>query len=75
VSVGVYLVSGSLNFDGQQTLEDSPSENSVAFNLSDMTGKTASAVGAMTTPATAVRVDVNSHTSGVFTLVVLQGGN
>ncbi len=73
-SFGVYLVSGSLNFDGQQTLDYPPTEDSVAFNLSDMTGKTASAVGALTTPASAVRVDVNSHTSGVFTVVVLQGG-
>jgi hypothetical protein len=75
VSAAVYLVSGTLNYDGQQTYEESPTEDAVAFNISAMTAKTASQDAGLTTPATAVRVDVNSHTSAVFTLVVLQGGN
>lgn len=74
-SVAVYLVSGALNFDGQQTYEPDPSEDSVAFNISALTAKAASTDAGLTAPALAVRVDINSHTAGVFTLVVVQGGN
>mgnify|MGYP000488098127 CR=1 FL=1 len=72
-SAAVYLVSGSCNFDGQHTFDIPPTENSPAFNLSALTGKTASTDGGYTTPVSAVRVDINSHTSGVITHVVLQG--
>lgn len=72
-SVAVYLVSGSLNFDVQHTYEDTASEDSVVFNHATLTNKSASSDGSYTAPVKAVRVDVNSHTSGVFTLVVLQG--
>lgn len=74
-SAAVYLVSGSLNFDGQHTYDYPPTEDSVAFNTSALTAKTASADAGYTAPVTAVRVDINSHTNAVFTLVVLQGGN
>lgn len=74
-SVAVYLDSGSLGFDGQHTYDYPPSEDSVVFNTSALTAKSASTDASYTAPITAVRVDVNSHTAGVFTLVVLQGGN
>lgn len=74
-SMAVYLVSGSLNFDGQQTYEETPTEDSVVFNIAALTAKTASTDAGLTAPSMAVRVDVNSHTNGVFTVVVLQGGN
>jgi len=73
-SAAVYLVSGSLNFDGQHTYDFPPTEDSVVFNTTALTGKTASTDAGYTAPISAVRVDVNSHTSGVFTLVVLQAG-
>jgi hypothetical protein len=73
-AVAVYLVSGSLNFDGQHTYDTPPGEDSVVFNTTALTGKTASTDAGLTTPVQAVRVDINSHTSAVFTVVVLQAG-
>jgi phage tail sheath gpL-like len=73
-SMAVYLTSGSLNFDGQITMEATPGEDSTAFNHADLTAKTASAYGAQTAPVTGFRVDVNSHTNAVFTVVVNQAG-
>lgn len=72
-SVGVYLVSGSLGFDGQYTLEKSPTEDAVAFNHASMTAASATTATSILHPVTGFRVDVNSHTSAVFTVVVLQG--
>ncbi len=74
VAAGVYLVSGSLNFDVQHTLDTPPTEDSTPFAISALTGKTATTDSGYTTPVTALRVDVNSHTNGVFTFVVLQAG-
>jgi hypothetical protein len=73
-SAAVYLVSGSLNFDGQHTYDHPPTEDSVVFNTSALTAKTATTDASYTAPITGFRVDVNSHTSGVFTVVVLQSG-
>lgn len=72
-SVGVYLASGACNFDVQHTYDTPPTEASVVFGQSALTGKTASTDGSFSAPITAVRVDVNSHTAGVITFVVLQG--
>lgn len=72
-SVAVYLVSGALNYDVQHTYEDTASEDSVVFSHATLAAKAASADGSYVAPVKSVRVDVNSHTSGVFTLVVLQG--
>jgi hypothetical protein len=73
-SAAVYLVSGSLGFDGQHTYDSPPTEDSVAFNTSALTAKSASTDASYTAPITGFRVDVNSHTSAVFTVVVLQAG-
>jgi hypothetical protein len=72
-TVGVYLVSGACNFDVQHTLEPSPTEDSVVFAQTALTGKSATIDGSFVAPVAAVRVDVNSHTAGVITFVVLQG--
>lgn len=72
-SAAVYLVSGACNFDGQHTYDSPPTEDSVVFSQSALTGKTASADGGFTAPISATRVNVNSHTAGVITFVVLQG--
>lgn len=72
-SVGVYLNSGACNFDVQHTYDSQPNEASVVFGQSALAGKTASTDGSFTSPITGVRVDVNSHTAGAITLVVLQG--
>jgi hypothetical protein len=74
-SAAVYLVSGSLNFDGQHTYDNPPTEDSVVFNTSALTAKSASTDASYTAPITGFRVDVNSHTNGVFTVVVLQAGH
>lgn len=73
-AVGIYLVSGTIDFDGQHTLDASPSEDSVVFMQTALTGKTASTDSSFAAPITGFRVDVNSHTSAVFTVVVLQVG-
>lgn len=73
-SVAVYLVSGSLGFDGQHTYDSPPTEDSVAFNLAALTAKSASTDASYTAPISAFRVDVNSHTAAVFTVVVMQAG-
>jgi hypothetical protein len=74
-SAAVYLVSGSLGFDGQHTYDSPPTEDGVAFNTSALTAKSASTDASYTAPITGFRVDVNSHTSAVFTVVVLQAGH
>jgi len=72
-TVGVYLVSGSCNFDVRHTLDTEPTEDSVVFGQTALAGATASIDGSYVAPVAAVRVDVNSHTAGVITFVVLQG--
>lgn len=73
VAVAVYLASGACNFDIQHTLEELPTEDSTVFMQTALTGKTATVDGSFTAPIAAVRVDINSHTAGVITFVVLQG--
>lgn len=72
-SVAVYLVSGAANFDVQHTYEEAPTEDSVVFGQTALAAKTASVDGSFTAPVTGVRLDINSHTAGVLTFVVLQG--
>ncbi len=74
-SAAVFLVSGSLNFDVQHCYDNPPTEDSVSFKISALTGKTASTDGSYTAPVNAVRVNINSHTSAVFTFLALQGGH
>lgn len=66
------IASGTINFDVLVAL-DVPGGDSLALPHASFTGKTASIVGSIGFPVQAVAVDVNSHTSGVFSLQVLQG--
>ena len=72
VSVAVDI-GGTINYDVQHTYDPTPTEDSVAWNHSTLAAKTADAYDGYTLPVAAVRVDVNSHTSGTFTVAVLQG--
>jgi hypothetical protein len=76
VGVGVALVSGSANYDLERTYDevDTNATVQVAYNDATMAGKTASSEVGLTTPVKAIRLDVNSHTSGVLRFTVLQGG-
>lgn len=67
------IAGGTINYDVQHTYDDAPSESSQAINHSAMTAKTATADGQYIAPVTAVRVNINSHTSGTVEFNVLQG--
>jgi hypothetical protein len=65
--------SGTIDFDVEHTYEDEPDASSMAIKHSGLTGKTAKDDGQYVAPVAAVRVNVNSHTTGGFTFHVLQG--
>lgn len=71
VSVAV-VAGGTINYDVEHTY-DIPDGAAVAFKHSGIIGATASDDGSYIAPVQAVRVNVNSHTSGTFTFYVLQG--
>lgn len=71
VSVAV-VAGGTINYDVEHTY-DIPNGDAVAFKHSGIIGATASDDGSYIAPVQAVRVNVNSHTSGTFTFYVLQG--
>jgi hypothetical protein len=75
VGVGVALVSGSANYDLEHTYDeiDTNATAQVAYNNATMAGKTASFDVGLSYPVKAVRLDINSHTSGVLRFTVLQG--
>lgn len=75
VGVGVALVSGSANYDLEHTYDeiDTNVTAQVAYNNGTMAGKTASSDVGLSYPVKAVRLDINSHTSGVIRFTVLQG--
>lgn len=75
VGVGAVLVSGSANYDLEHTYDEIDTNDTaqVAYNNATMAGKTASFDVAITAPVKAVRLDINSHTSGVMRFTVLQG--
>lgn len=75
VGVGVALVSGSANYDLEHTYDeiDTNTPTQVAYNNGTMAAKTASFDVGLTYPVKAVRLDINSHTSGVLRFTVLQG--
>jgi len=77
VGVGVVLVSGSANYDLEKTYDevDTNATVQVAYNDGTMAAKTDSSDVGLTTPVKAIRLDVNSHTSGVLRFTVLQGNN
>lgn len=69
-AVGV-IVGGTINYDVVVFLSV-PVGDAPVINHPDFTAKTADVVGAVGFPATAIAVDVNSHTSGTFRLLVNQ---
>jgi len=73
VSVAV-IVGGTINYDVQHVY-GALTEDNTAFNHSILNNKTVTDDGQYVSPVNGVRVDVNSHTSGVFILTVLQGGS
>jgi hypothetical protein len=74
VGIAGTLVSGSANFDLEHTYDDitTNATTQVAYNNATFAGKTASFDVGLTYPVRAVRLDVNSHTSGVLRFHVLQ---
>lgn len=74
VGIGAVLVSGSANYDLEHTYDDVDTNAvvQVAYNNATMAGKTASFDVGLTYPVRAVRLDINSHTSGVMRLSVIQ---
>lgn len=74
VGVGAVVVSGSVNYDLQHTYDniESASPALVAYNNATMAGKTASFDVGLTYPVKAIRLDVNSHTTGVMRFTVIQ---
>lgn len=72
VSVAVDLVSGTLNYDVEHTY-DTPDGSAVAFKHTNITASTAKDHDGYVTPIRALRANVNSQTSAVFTLYALQG--
>lgn len=75
VGVGAVLVSGSANYDLEHTYDeiDTNATVQVAYNNATMAAKTASFDVGLTYPVKAIRLDINSHTSGVMRFTVLQG--
>lgn len=70
-AVGV-AVTGTIDFDVLVCLE-APDGDAQVFNHASFTAKTADIAGVVGYPVNAVAVDVNSNTSGVFRLQVVQG--
>lgn len=62
-------VGGTINYDLQHSYETDPTQATL-YPFNSEAGKTANVDHAYTTPVRAVRVDVNSHTSGTFVLTV-----
>lgn len=75
VGVAAVLVSGSANYDLEHTYSDISTNATahVAFNNATMVGETATTDVGISIPVRAVRLDINSHTSGVMQFTVVQG--
>jgi len=75
VGVGVVLVSGSANYSLMRTYDDI--ETSAARGVTDgtMVTKTATSDVGIVAPIKAVKLVINSHTSGVLRFNVLQGNS
>lgn len=75
VGVGAVLSSGAANYDLEHTYSDISTNATaqVAFNDVTMVGETTSTDVGITVPVRAVRLDINSHTSGVIQFTVIQG--
>lgn len=75
-AVGVAAVlTGTANYDLEHTYSDISTNATaqVAYNNATMAAKTASSDVGITVPVRAVRLDINSHTSGVIQFTVIQG--
>ena len=73
VSSVAVTVGGTINFDVEQAY-DTDLSGVEAFKHSVLQSKTANADGQYLCPVSAVRLKVNSHTSGSFVLQLLCGG-
>lgn len=72
--IGVAVdIGGTINYDIEVCYEEPAIGASRAFDHASFTAKTADIAGVIAHPVNAVRVYVNSHTSGTFTFQVLQG--
>jgi hypothetical protein len=72
------VVSGTLTYSVEYTVDNVlAGETPTAFNAEDTTlvGATANQAGAITSPVTAVRLNVTAFTSGTATMTILQGGS
>ena len=73
-------MSGTLDYDFLGTIDSTPDGSSNVYVVSNQTASKllsvalGSAAPVLTAPLTAICVDVNSHTSGVFTLQVVSPG-
>jgi len=63
---------GTINYDVEHTF-DTVLTDAIAFKHAGITGSTANDADTYLAPVAAVRVNVNSHTSGTFVFHVLQG--
>lgn len=72
-SVGV-IVSGTINYDIELSFKKATLGAQACYKAANLTGKTAKAYDFLTGRVHAVRLHVNSHTSGVATVEVMQGG-
>lgn len=68
-SVAVYA-GGTINFDVEHTLDTTLDATCVAFKHANITGSTANDYDGYAYPVYAVRLNVNSHTSGTATFCV-----
>jgi hypothetical protein len=70
-TVGI-KVGGTINYDLQFTFDVGPTEDTVPYTSTATVNETTSQYEVMTAPVSAVRIDVNSHTSGTFVFEVMQ---
>lgn len=67
-------VGGTINYDVELLFANNTLGSSTSFKAANITAKTAKAYDFLTGPVHAVRLHVNSHTSGTAVLQVVQGG-
>lgn len=71
VAVGV-LVSGTINYDVELSLKNATLGSGLGYKSTTLVGDTTSGFEFLNGPVHAVRLHVNSHTSGVATLEVME---
>lgn len=70
-AVGI-KVGGTINYDLQFTFDPEPTEDTVPYTSTNTVAETTSQYEVFVAPVSAVRIDVNSHTSGTFVFEVMQ---